>query len=1697
MSRAVDLAALVGGAPGARRPGVDVHVLEGMLHGVEYAWASAGVLVANAAADAADTDEPALPSANAPASPAALASRIHHRMVHAQQPQGVLYAGASGAGKTRTARRLTRHLVNLGAPTARLRAALDAALTVLDAFTCAPTERSAAASRAATYIELHYTPVGQLGGAKLLVCGLDKGATRFCVSDMDMRDVRAALRALGLRERTADAVERTLHALAQLESLAFVDAWRAGAAGGSALVADDAPLAHAAALLGVDADSLGRTLVARTTSVRGERQRTLLDARGAAAQRDRLVRSIYAVLVAYLVEAANQRIAPRTSHALHVVQLDAPGCQTGADFDAFCKNYMAELVHHYSARMLFDTKARGNAALRRDGVELPHVPSALYVEPITTLRGSVVSLDHAPRPIHGVLGEYARAAARVRAGEQSEDDDASLLAGIDRHYDSRALIPAPPGAGTFDVCHQMGAVTYAAAGHVAAELDALDMTHIDVLRSASDPFIARLFAGPALVGDVAGGHVHWAQVSSQPLRMPTPLRGTGGGAPREAAGVTAQVDAALLEMLRTLFAADHVWRVVCVGAPLPLTRQLRGLLVPQLLVHEHSDYIEGMPVDDFVARYADVLAECVPDDMDAHARVHHFVCMRGWVQPRDFCLGTACIWLKYGAWLELERRYKEVGNAELAEQQAPTPALPQAVSDWSVFRPASPTRIEPAADLASDVEDASLLKESETAELGAAELGAAAYIAPPDVWRGAAPLVAAEPEPRMRRWWVRLTWALTWWMPSSLLRLRGMRRPDVQFAWREKVAICTLIALFCALVLFYIIGFGHVLCPDFDRAWNKGELGAHDKSTSYYVAVQGEVYDLTKFYRRSHSDIKDMPTDTDTMMDLAGKDLTAYFPVPLVVGCAGLVTDNSLALSVSGNLSADMPQAVHVSGPAQPHKESKLAHMNWYFDRFRPRLHPYKKGAYVYDTKDLEKNSWRKWAHVDGRVYDLTNYFYTLERHPGDDAYRFLDERISDIFDAQPGADVSDDFKHALDRLAPAAASHTRRCLDNVFYVGQTDFRKSARCVVQNYLLLSFSCLIFASLFAKFVSALQLVRTPTPEQQERFVICHVPCYTEDEDSLRKTIDSLAAQEYDDKRKLLFIVCDGMITGGGNDRSTPRIVLDIFGVDPRHDPTPLPFKSIAEGSKQLNYGKVYSGLYEYEGHVVPYLVVVKVGRPSERSRPGNRGKRDTQVLLMRILNRAHFDAPMSPLELEVCHQMTNVIGIAPVYYEFVLMVDADTFIMPDGMNRLVAAACDDRSVIGICGETMLDNAGDSWWTMIQVYEYYISHNLAKAFESLFGSVTCLPGCFSMYRVRTADRGRPLFVSDRVIDDYSENRIDTLHKKNLFSLGEDRYLTTLLLKHFPTFRTRFLSHATALTAAPSSFSVLLSQRRRWINSTVHNLVELVRMDGLCGFCLFSMRFIVFIDLIGTIILPATTIYLVYLIVTVSVGDSPIPVIAIALIAGVYGLQAIIFLLRMQWQYLGWMVIYLLAFPLYAFFLPIYSFWHMDDFSWGNTRIVVGEKGHTKIVAGTDDEPFHDAMIPLKRFTQYEQELDQFGYDDRPLSCSVRDSQALPTPARSSWASAQYSAAPTPAYPSWITMPDPWHAHTSAPLAEIPDSDVSDAQLAEAVRAFIAAQPSLMTVTKRDVRRALMVAMPNVDLARHRQRISELVDEILSSK
>jgi chitin synthase len=238
---------------------------------------------------------------------------------------------------------------------------------------------------------------------------------------------------------------------------------------------------------------------------------------------------------------------------------------------------------------------------------------------------------------------------------------------------------------------------------------------------------------------------------------------------------------------------------------------------------------------------------------------------------------------------------------------------------------------------------------------------------------------------------------------------------------------------------------------------------------------------------------------------------------------------------------------------------------------------------------------------------------------------------------------------------------------------------------------------------------------------------------------------------------------------------------------------------------------------------------------------------------------------------------------------------------------------------------------------------------------------------MYRLRTVDKGKPLIISQKVLEEYSDGDVDTLHKKNLLALGEDRYLTTLMTKHFPTMSYKFLPSAYASTAAPETWRVLLSQRRRWINSTVHNLVELAALKDLCGFCCFSMRFVVLVDLLGTVILPATCAYLAYLIYTVATHQGQFPLISIIILAGVYGLQVVTFIIKRQWQHIGWMIIYLCAYPIYSFVLPLYSFWNQDNFTWGNTRIVIGEKGDRRVVA-VEDDGYDPRSIPLQRWDDY---------------------------------------------------------------------------------------------------------------------------------
>lgn len=588
-----------------------------------------------------------------------------------------------------------------------------------------------------------------------------------------------------------------------------------------------------------------------------------------------------------------------------------------------------------------------------------------------------------------------------------------------------------------------------------------------------------------------------------------------------------------------------------------------------------------------------------------------------------------------------------------------------------------------------------------------------------------------------RRAWVAFVWALTFWIPSPLLRFVGrMRRPDVRMAWREKVVLCMIIAFINALIIFWIIVFGRLLCPNYDKAWNNKEVATHTADNDFWVSIHGKVYDISDFWRRQHSD-SDIDTTSDNMQPLAGLNMDDYFLPPLNKACGGLGIDKTITLIRNSSEELVDPNAVHTSGYYSNNPRSKLNSDTWYWDRFLPGIKEFYHGDLVYSESKVKKSGkddQYMWARYGDKIYDLSDYFYTLDRMSNNDRYSFLNDQVTDLWANNPGENIKkmlDDVisdTQANNETEYANVMNSWNCIQEMFYKGKTDFRETPRCTVNNWILLAFAIILCAVILVKFLAALQFGSKKRPSAQDKFVICQVPAYTEGEDSLRKALDSLTALQYDNKRKLIAVVCDGVIVGEGNDRPTPKIVLDILGVDPKIDPPALPFKSVGPGSDQLNYGKVYSGLYEFEGNVVPYIVVVKVGKESEqsKSKPGNRGKRDSQILIMSFLNRVHHRAPMNPLELEMFHQINNIIGVDPELYEYLLMVDADTSVEEDSLNRLVAACAHNAKIAGICGETSLENDEKSWWTMIQVYEYFISHHLSKAFESLFGSVTCLPG-----------------------------------------------------------------------------------------------------------------------------------------------------------------------------------------------------------------------------------------------------------------------------------------------------------------------------------------------------------------------------------
>ncbi|KAI0244482.1 hypothetical protein L0F63_001339 [Massospora cicadina] len=1637
--------------------------------------------------------------------------------------QAIMFLGDSGSGKTGAKRAFIQHLGQLrsGAKKeAKLLRQLEEALVVYASFGGALTSDNPTASRFGLYTEIQFDARGRTVGFRCLDYLLERRRvtdvamhetnffsfyqllagtsaeerSHFQLSQepshyaylrssrthastaqlgFEFKALKAALRTVGFNPKFQSQIFQLLAAVLHLGNIQFANPNHQSGEE-VAIVRNFDVLEIAADFLGLHASTLEGLLTYKTKLIKKETCTVFLDADGAREQRDELARCLYGLLFSWMTEHINSRLSVK-SQANFMGLLDLPGRVGGNHvnhFQQFCVNYANERLFHYLCYHVYESS---NDAYQEDGVVIPHVaynsnqPAVHLLSRRTS--GLVAILHRQANRSRGPASDAALLQAMLKEQEDEEGD----------------TFRANPSLAQFTVRHFFGDVCYSVEGFMEDNMAGVSPDFVQVFRgqggvATGNPFVSGLFNSAAVTVQAQGQGIVSAQMSGMPLRQPTVRRQRAKGDLSE--GRVPCIASQFQQAMDTLFDAfdgTETWFVISLhpGAQgideRSLLEQVERYGLSNMARRKEAEYTACYSHEDFTSRYGVVLGPMgVDPTRPALQAIEAARAIFGWGTDK-LAIGNQYAYLSDDAWRDLEDNLRAYEKGQLA------PVFGKDEDARSIY-----SDDMDAVSVVSDPPAVDFKLTRAANELAVDEKGSLA----PD------PLDQPKPKTKTRRLWVCCTWALTWWLPGIFLSCCGrMKRPDVRMAWREKVALCIIILFLCLLVLSFVVLFNPLVCPS--RAiFSPSEVTIRDMEKEVLSSLYGKVYNLGAYdaISRGHYEVP----RNKLLEDFGGKDMAEIFPMQISSMCRRY-DGGSISPQVQFT---NTSRALQLTRHDHRYFESNEGtyNPNWLQGVINNKLKQVKVGDLAYDATYVQEQAYRvggrQWViYRDAtrdpplsKIYDITAYTTPLIiPRPGEakddiDEANFLHPDFLRLVNDLNGQDVTQAFdKQLLTRPEDRETKKIlKECLDNAFYAGVVDDRRSFRCLFAQYLLLALSIFLFIILFSKFLASLQLGSRPEPEDHDKFVICNVPCYTEDEDSLRLTLESLAALKYDDKRKLLFVISDGMVVGGES------------------DPEALSFVSLGEGMKQHNMGKVYTGLFECKGHVVPYLVVVKVGRPVERAKPGNRGKRDSQMILMRFFNKVHYNYPMVPLELEMYHQIKNIIGVDPHLYEFVLMVDADTLVLPDSLNRLVSAMLHDTKIMGICGETALLNEKATWATMIQVYEYYLSHYLAKSFESLFGSVTCLPGCFSMYRLRSADGTKPLLVNNQIIQDYSENIVDTLHMKNLLHLGEDRYLTTLMLKHFPFFKMTFTPDAKCLTNAPDTFSVLLSQRRRWINSTVHNLMELVFLPRLCGFCCFSMRFVVFMDLFSTIVMPAMLGYLAYILYRLAVdSDKLVSTLSIVFLVAPYALQMLVFLIRRQWQHLGWMAVYLLALPMFSLFIPLYAFWHFDDFSWGNTRVVLGEGGRKKHLAA-DTGKFDPSIIPTRRWEEYEadfiEDLRSEGTSSRPPSM-LSDPSAVPL---SPGSRISLLHNPTPPRPESRTFPSttPPQIHPALPPYHPAQGYPSAPHLIDAIRTILYSC-DLMQVSKRQLREKVDLFFKSDVGTRHRDFVGKAIELILQDE
>jgi len=194
-----------------------------------------------------------------------------------------------------------------------------------------------------------------------------------------------------------------------------------------------------------------------------------------------------------------------------------------------------------------------------------------------------------------------------------------------------------------------------------------------------------------------------------------------------------------------------------------------------------------------------------------------------------------------------------------------------------------------------------------------------------------------------------------------------------------------------------------------------------------------------------------------------------------------------------------------------------------------------------------------------------------------------------------------------------------------------------------------------------------------------------------------------------------------------------------------------------------------------------------------------GSTDRTWTVLNRLQERHPNLKIFRFEQNKGKRHAMALGFEHSTGDALVMVDSDSYVDPEGIYRLVQGFADPR-VGAIAGHTRAIVEPTNVISKMESVRYFIAHKMMKTAESVFGCVTCCPGCFSAYRRSAIMPILPTWLNQ------------TFRGKPA-TFGDDRSLTNFVLRNY---RVIFCDTAMCWTYVPNTWAKYFRQQLRWKKS-----------------------------------------------------------------------------------------------------------------------------------------------------------------------------------------------------------------------------------------------------------------------------------------